>query len=115
MGPTKCHFWLKTGKSYYCILARAVGGMVTFALASAVNVPLHSLFCTILSIHNIVHTGGYFYLDEVLSLTAFTQQNVTEGEMLQLIEGNDKQRFAVDERNGRKVVKANQGHSVEVK
>ena len=26
MGPTKCHFWLKTGKSYYCILARAVGG-----------------------------------------------------------------------------------------
>ena len=38
MGPAKCHFWLKTGKSYYCILARAVGGrgMVTFALASAV-------------------------------------------------------------------------------
>ena len=40
MGPAKCHFWLKTGKSYYCILARAVGGrgMVTFALASAVMI-----------------------------------------------------------------------------
>ena len=39
IGPAKCHFWLKTGKSYYCILARAVGGrgMVTFALASAVT------------------------------------------------------------------------------
>eukprot|EP00116_Pleurobrachia_bachei_P010084 sb/3470346/ len=60
-------------------------------------------------------SGGYFYLDEVLSLSAFAQLSVTEGEMLQLIEGNDKQRFAVDERNGRTVVKANQGHSVEVK
>ena len=38
MGLAKCHFWLISEKSYYCILARAVGGrgMVTFALASAV-------------------------------------------------------------------------------
>ena len=38
MGVAKCHFWLKTEKTYYCVLARTGSGegMVTFALASAV-------------------------------------------------------------------------------
>ena len=38
MGVAKCHFWLKTEKTYYCVLAGAGSGegMVTFALASAV-------------------------------------------------------------------------------
>eukprot|EP00116_Pleurobrachia_bachei_P002051 sb/3462313/ len=38
MGLAKCHFWLKTAKTYYCFLARtAEEVVVTYALASAIT------------------------------------------------------------------------------
>ena len=57
MGLAKCHFWLISEKSYYCILARAVGGrgMVTFALASAVMY----IICIVIPTLNFLFWGWY--------------------------------------------------------
>ncbi len=56
--------------------------------------------------------GGWVSVDELLSASARKGFSITYDEMIECVESNDKQRFSFDETG--ELIRANQGHSVEV-
>ncbi|CAL8099146.1 unnamed protein product [Calicophoron daubneyi] len=58
--------------------------------------------------------GGYLFLDDVLRLKEFA--GITEKDVKEVVEGNNKRRFELmtDEPTGRVMVRASQGHSVAI-
>ncbi|XP_074662144.1 tRNA 2'-phosphotransferase 1-like isoform X2 [Tubulanus polymorphus] len=60
---------------------------------------------------------GYVYVDELLNLPHMKRTSFTEADIKHVVSSNDKQRFTLstDESNGKLKIKANQGHSIQVK
>lgn len=56
--------------------------------------------------------GGWVAITDLLAATAQNGFPITIDELLTIVTGSDKQRFAIDETGTR--IRANQGHSVEV-
>uniref|UniRef100_H2ZMM8 2'-phosphotransferase n=1 Tax=Ciona savignyi TaxID=51511 RepID=H2ZMM8_CIOSA len=62
-----------------------------------------------------VDDEGYVEVDAILKHQHFRKLWVTREELYRLVDANDKQRFAIHvNKDGRELIKANQGHSVEV-
>src|SRR5262249_23514522 len=56
--------------------------------------------------------GGWVRVDELLRAAARRGFTISRDELHEVVDGNDKQRFAFDE--GGTLIRANQGHSVEI-
>ena len=59
-----------------------------------------------------ITTDGYVYVDDILSHPRF--RGLTEATVRTIVADCRKQRFALLNRDGRLVIKANQGHSLQV-
>lgn len=59
-----------------------------------------------------LEAGGWVEVEELLRACARNQFPITRAELLEVVAGNDKQRFSLDPTGAK--IRANQGHSVEV-
>lgn len=67
----------------------------------------------VLVYHILMYTGGFLWVDEILRRNEY--RDFTVEDIKHIVETNDKQRFSLADENGRLKIRANQGHSVEVK
>ena len=54
-------------------------------------------------------------MDEILGLEEFRRKNATMEDIERVVANNDKQRFALKDNNGKLYIRANQGHTMDVK
>ncbi|KXJ29944.1 tRNA 2'-phosphotransferase 1 [Exaiptasia diaphana] len=62
----------------------------------------------------VLHEGGFVFVDEILQKKQFSKY--TEENIRNIVDTNDKKRFALktDDATGKLMVRANQGHTLEV-
>ncbi|KAH3759330.1 tRNA 2'-phosphotransferase 1 [Pelomyxa schiedti] len=62
--------------------------------------------------HVPIGADGFALVDDVLTHNRF--RGVTVDDVRRIVENNNKQRFALETRNGKLYIRANQGHSIDV-
>ena len=58
-----------------------------------------------------IDNGGWIKLNDILKCSEF--KNITEEDIMYIVDNNDKKRFSIEYRNSIIYIKANQGHSIE--
>jgi len=61
-----------------------------------------------------IQSDGYALIDDVLALKLFKKWKYTYDEVIEVVDNNDKKRYAVKEIDGKMFIRANQGHTIEV-